>query len=214
MGVRERREREREQARETILTAARQLMREVGPPAVSLREVARRAEYSPATLYEYFTDKEAIFLALFHEGFRRFGAALAEVPTDLRPDLRLAALGRAYFEFADAHPEHYQVMFGQPVPGFAPSPEDWQAADATFMVLYQCIADGVAAGVFRPLDEPGTWMAAITAWSLMHGIVTLAQAGRFGDHRHDPRFLDQALAFLGQGLQNPGPFDPPQEASR
>ena len=212
MGVRERREREREQARETILGAARQLMREVGPSAVSLREVARRAEYSPATLYEYFKDKEAIFLALFHEGFRRFGDALREVPTDLPADRQLAALGRAYFLFADANTQHYQVMFGEPVPGFCPTPEDWQAADATFMVLYQCIADGVATGVFRPMDPQATWMAAITAWSLMHGIVTLAHAGRFGDYRHDPQFLDQALTFLWQGLRHPDLSDPEQEA--
>lgn len=212
MGVRERREREREQARGTILAAARELMREVGPSTVSLREVARRAEYSPATLYEYFKDKEAIFLALFHEGFHLFAEALRVVPPDLPPDVRLAALGRAYFLFADANPQHYQVMFGEPVPGFCPTQEDWQEADATFMILYQCIADGVAAGVFRPMDPEATWMAAITAWSLMHGIVTLAHAGRFGDYRHDPQLLDRALTFLHQGLHNSGLSHAEQEA--
>ena len=200
MGVRERREREREQARDTILTAARTLMREVGPQAMSLREVARRAEYSPATLYEYFKDKDDIFQALFREGFQRFGDALRAVPTEQPSVARLQGLGHAYINFANANPEHYKVMFGEPIPGFCPTQEAAAEADETFQILFRCIAAGVADGSFRSMTATETLVAAVTAWSLLHGFVTLLHANRFGSYAVTPEVIDMVLLYLYQGL--------------
>jgi AcrR family transcriptional regulator len=52
--------RRRERNRAAILEGARQLIIERGPENLSLREVAARAEYSPAGLYRYFKDKALI----------------------------------------------------------------------------------------------------------------------------------------------------------
>lgn len=200
MGVRERREREREQARDTILAAARTLMREVGPQAMSLREVARRAEYSPATLYEYFKDKDDIFQALFREGFQRFGEALRAVPTEQPTVTRLRSLGHAYVNFADANPEHYKVMFGEPIPGFCPTDEAAAEANETFQILLRCIAAGVADGSFHAMNDEEVLIAAATTWSLLHGFVTLAHANRFGGQGVTPDLIDMVIGHLLVGL--------------
>jgi AcrR family transcriptional regulator len=55
-----RRERRRLATRTEILTAARELLLEVGPEELSLRQVARRADFSPAALYTYFTSRDEI----------------------------------------------------------------------------------------------------------------------------------------------------------
>ncbi|MEX0893041.1 MAG: helix-turn-helix domain-containing protein, partial [Gemmatimonadota bacterium] len=58
MGIAERREREREQVRTLIVEAARDILSAEGLEALSMRAIAERIEYSPATIYLYFKDKD------------------------------------------------------------------------------------------------------------------------------------------------------------
>ena len=71
MGVKERQERDKEQLRERILDAARELFVAEGYRNVSIRKIAEKVEYSPAALYSYFPSKDALFFALAEEGFRK-----------------------------------------------------------------------------------------------------------------------------------------------
>ena len=80
-----RRERRRASTREEILTAARELLLEVGPEELSLRQVARRADFSPAALYTYFANRDELVASLFAESFERLYAYLHRVPADLPP---------------------------------------------------------------------------------------------------------------------------------
>ena len=54
-------------ARETILDAAAQVMRERGLARATTKEIARAAGYSEAVLYKPFADKQEIYLAVLHE---------------------------------------------------------------------------------------------------------------------------------------------------
>ena len=69
MGIQQRKERERRAMAEGILAAARAIAGEEGWPAVTMRKIAARIEYSPPALYEYFDSKEAILLALLRRGY-------------------------------------------------------------------------------------------------------------------------------------------------
>ncbi|MCB2191140.1 MAG: TetR/AcrR family transcriptional regulator, partial [Deltaproteobacteria bacterium] len=64
MGVVERRAREREQRRETILDAAKQVFSRKGYQGATMEEIAARAELSPATLYLYFNNKSELYGSL------------------------------------------------------------------------------------------------------------------------------------------------------
>ena len=57
MGVKERRAREKEQLRQQILFAARELFVNEGYENISMRKIASKIEYSPTTIYLYFKDK-------------------------------------------------------------------------------------------------------------------------------------------------------------
>lgn len=50
-----------EERRQAIITAAAQLFQEIGYERASMNEVAKRVGGSKATLYNYFTSKEALF---------------------------------------------------------------------------------------------------------------------------------------------------------
>ena len=84
--------------------AARELMLEVGPEALSLRQVARRADFSPAALYTYFSSREELVAALFAESFQRLDEYLRRVPDDLPLQRRVVELGMAYMDFARDNP--------------------------------------------------------------------------------------------------------------
>ena len=99
-----RRDRRRLSTREEILIAARELMLEVGPEALSLRQVARRADFSPAALYTYFASRDELVAALFAESFERLDAYLRRVPPELPADRRVVELGMAYLDFARENP--------------------------------------------------------------------------------------------------------------
>ncbi len=105
-----RRDRRRLATRAEILAAARELLLEVGPEGLSLRQVARRADYSPAALYTYFPSRDSLIAALFAESFERLDAYLRRVPADLPPDRRVIELGLTYMEFARDSPMDLRCM--------------------------------------------------------------------------------------------------------
>ncbi len=58
MGTKERRERERRQRREAIISATLQLLQEEGWTSISMDRIAERAELSKGAIYLYFKNKE------------------------------------------------------------------------------------------------------------------------------------------------------------
>ena len=75
--IRHRRDQEKQELRQAILTAAGELFLEQGYERFSLRKVAERIGYSPTTIYLYFRDKDDLLFTVVDEGFVRFGQQLA-----------------------------------------------------------------------------------------------------------------------------------------
>lgn len=78
MGTKERKEKERQQRKEQILSAAIDLVEEKGFEKTTMDEIADRAELSKGTLYLYFRDKSALHqtikkkgLTLIHNEFQK-----------------------------------------------------------------------------------------------------------------------------------------------
>jgi AcrR family transcriptional regulator len=121
----QRRQRNREEMVDTILEAAREVMRKDGVAALNLQEVARRVRIKAPSLYEYFPSKLALYDALFRLGISLWSDRVNdllgrefETPWDL-----IHAILEAYVDFGDDHPEMYKLVHERHVPGFEPSPE-------------------------------------------------------------------------------------------
>lgn len=71
MGIRERKERDREELRRKIILTASDLISRDGHESLTIRKLARAIEYSPRTIYLYFADKEQLLREIVEEGFRR-----------------------------------------------------------------------------------------------------------------------------------------------
>ena len=74
-----RREIGKAERRRRIIAAAGALLRESGLDAVSMAQIAERAEVSPATLYNLFQTKGAIFRQVFDVDLGGEHAAVAEI---------------------------------------------------------------------------------------------------------------------------------------
>ncbi len=88
--------------RRTLLAAARRLLDEGGPAALTLREVARRAGVAAPSAYHHFPGLDALAAATAALGFAELAAVLEAALTDARGCL--APAGDAYLAWARANP--------------------------------------------------------------------------------------------------------------
>lgn len=64
MGIRERKEREKERRRQQIIVAAKRVFTSKGFNKATMEDIAQEAELSPGTLYLYFKNKEELYASL------------------------------------------------------------------------------------------------------------------------------------------------------
>jgi AcrR family transcriptional regulator len=148
-----------------LLDAAIQAILEVGPAAVSLRDLARRAGVSHAAPAHHFGDKAGLLTAVAADGFRRLAATLREAHQATGSFLEV---GVAYVGFAVTHRAHFEVMF-RPELYHTDDPELVRARDAARALLYPPAAEAATS----PNGRDDGVRAAVAAWSLVHGLATL-----------------------------------------
>jgi len=161
--------------RRALVDAALALIQEGELGTLSLREVARRAGVTPAAPYHHFRDKLELLAAVAEEGFVALGESMdraVEAVPVRQARARIAALARAYLEFARERQAHYRVMFLPEVKLTDPSLGVHVAADASLARLVQAIH------AVTPKVDPDTLRRrAVIAWGAGHGIVTLWNDG-------------------------------------
>src|SRR6202000_953600 len=117
MSVQERKERERAGRERLIVATARELAEQQGWDAVTTRQLAERIEYSQPVLYSHFRGKREIIGAVALEGATEMAAAVRAAALRVGasaadgPRARVAALARAYLDFAARNPAVYDAMF-------------------------------------------------------------------------------------------------------
>lgn len=191
MGIKERRQRERQQLREGILSAAREIASSEGWGAVTIRKIAALIEYSPPVIYEYFDSKDDLLLEFMRMGYARQLEAI-EKARDMAadPEEALLAMTRAWCRFAFDSPDLYQVMYGLGGVSFP-------VVELTKEGLK--LADEMAGMLEKVLEENGKEAKDIfekveIAWATLHGLVSLTMAGRIaGSAEEAERLVDQAM---------------------
>jgi len=94
------REQTKQQNRQAILDAAREVFAEMGYQAATVRDIIRRTGLSVGAFYNYYRSKEEVYEALSDDGVRRFRPILAaqyETASDFQTYIRGAI--EAYFNF-------------------------------------------------------------------------------------------------------------------
>lgn len=156
-----------------IVGAARALYLERGPEAVTMRAVAERVGVTATALYRHFADKDALLKEVVGEGSRLLGSHLFRALEAPSPLERLRAAANGYLDFAVSQPQAYRTLFepGDDPDGAAPVGGQ---REAVRRFLRDRVREAMDAGAVAPGDPEG---AALTLWSLLHGLAALHQAG-------------------------------------
>jgi AcrR family transcriptional regulator len=168
---------------------------------LSLREVARRVGVSPTAVYRHFPDKQALVGALCEAVANDLAAeqkAAHDTVMAAGGSLRaaFAAMGQTYVRFALAHPARFRVMMSA-APPVAPSdmvrPDGEQAVNRAMQQLRACVAE------LLPPDasDKARDIAAIRAWSLVHGMAMLMLDGMIPPDEAIIGSLNEDLDLLG-----------------
>ena len=188
--ARRRRERERADARSAILAAARDLARQDGWKAVTMRRLAERIDYSANFAYRYFSGRDDILLALVRDGFTRLHESMTTAAAGQHGQKDGGAAGavrragHAYLDFALADPDLYQVMYG--LGGVnVPTADTFAEGQAVGDLLTGLLADA---------GDPDASGHVLRLWATVHGLLALLGVGRVElDTVHLQGMLDAAL---------------------
>jgi AcrR family transcriptional regulator len=119
MGHLDRKLREKELVRQSILDAAIKIAIREGWPSVTIRKIADEIEYTPPIVYEHFQGKEDLFKELVYMGFRKMQKNLEELEEKKLPAKDfLIKVSEGHWNFAVEHSALYQLMFSleRPIP--------------------------------------------------------------------------------------------------
>ncbi|MET0462005.1 MAG: TetR/AcrR family transcriptional regulator [Chitinophagaceae bacterium] len=170
MGIAERRLRQKDEVRSSILETAWNIVREEGWQSLSIRKIADAIEYSVPVIYDHFANKEAILLEFGKLGFNLLASKMEEAKkTTEEPGEQLKAMADAYWNFAFKNKEYYQLMFGLGI-----------ACCETDKCLPETITfrDLVMEPIARLLEsnknkQINGCLKYHTFWSVMHGLISI-----------------------------------------
>ena len=170
MGIAERKIRQKEEVKCSILTAAWQLVKEEGWQALSIRKIADAIEYSVPVIYDHFENKEAILLEFTKQGFRLLADQLEKAAGEKTdPALQLELMADAYWHFAFEHKEYYQLMYGVGMPGCETVKRVEELHRFTSLIKSAIERLGAKNGI-KDLDP---YLKLHTFWSMLHGLISI-----------------------------------------
>jgi len=165
------RQRRKRQNRNKILDAAANLIISQGYENTSLREIAKKADYSPAAIYKYFPSKEDLFLSLSSRENRKLLELLDTVDRSLPPKMIVIELCLLYIQFCLETPSFLTLINNlpserkakeQPVPPLSP-----------YLVFLESVQIWSEKDKIRLPEDYDTEDITYALWSQIHGMATL-----------------------------------------
>ncbi len=170
MGITERKEREKQEMRDKIIDAAISMFLEEGYEKTSIRNIAEKIEYSPATIYLYYKDKDELLYDVQKQAFGKLDDVFREKITAADPFERLEQICHTYVWFGINNPELYDLMFIIKAPMNAIDDNEWHNGDQALNALIGCVTECLSKQEIRFSDPR---VAALSIWSMGHGLISL-----------------------------------------
>ncbi|GAA1572620.1 TetR/AcrR family transcriptional regulator [Kribbella sancticallisti] len=219
MTTRTPRERYREQTRDEIKDLALAQLAEGGVSSIALTRIAKELGLSGPALYRYFAGRDDLVHALIRDAYDDLATAIEQAATsEAAGRARLVVLAESFRGWARKAPHRYLLIAGAPLPGYEAPADTVERARAALGPFLAVFADGEPGPALKPLvkqltawakdDEQvrawvtgyldgkpaitvcGTALAgAITAWTRLHGVISLEVEGQFQGMGFDPGTL-------------------------
>ncbi len=216
MGVRERKEREREQRRQDILASARQAFEKYGIQHASMDKIAEEAELAKGTLYLYYKNRDELLMALIAEDLVGLIERLEKVTTSKdAPDKKLVKAVSTFHTYSSENAFLYQVMTQMDMRHLM-CPQDCgpsesvtqftQLNDRMMQIMIGLIQEGVDKGLYQ-LEHPVQYVVLQLLFALK-GTMVILRNGMVPPEwaKVDPgKILNDTVKLFIRGLKCPLP---------
>jgi len=182
MGIKERKEREREQRRSIIIDAAERVFFDNGVENSSMNEVADAAELSKGTLYLYFSSKDDIFHGIIFRALTLLKEMFKEVRSkNDSGGEKLFKIGKAYMNFFYKYPNYFNAMLHQEkididigIPDNSYLSKCSKVGDEIFSIIGDTISEGIEDGTLRSDLDPIKHSLAL--WGQVTGVLQIVSS--------------------------------------
>lgn len=164
----------RGELKQLFVEEGRRQLGEAGLAGFSARDTAKRVGYSIGTVYNVFGSYDGLILAINARTLELWTAYLKARLAEAGED-RIAAMVRAYFEFAAANPKTWIAIYEHRMADGGPAPDWYQDAVADLMEVV-----GAEIAAILPGVEPASAMAlARSLVATVHGHCAFALYNTF-----------------------------------
>ena len=170
--------------REDILQAALRIVEEKGAAGLTMRAVAGLLGYSATAIYQHFTGKEDLLLALKLQAGDLLTTEMELARAEPTLEEQLFQMGRRYIRFGLQNPTFYQLMFQDMSPE-AMSTQQRERMRQSWAVMRATLKTWVEQRAFQGIDID---KEANVLWIMVHGLTSLALAGRLPSAQTDEVF--------------------------
>jgi AcrR family transcriptional regulator len=190
--------------REAILKAAIKVFARHGFAGGRVEQISRAAKSHDRMIYYYFGSKEALFVAVIEEIYRRFNEAESQLVLDLeRPVAALEAIIAFIWTYYQKHPEFITLLNSENLHRgvhMARSGKPGEYSSPALAVLTQVLGSGARAGVFRRgLRARDVYlMIASMAYFYLSNRHTLTTF--LGENLEDPEALAHWQSFITEAV--------------
>ncbi len=198
MASKDRIQRLKDETRINILNASLQIVKEEGWAALSMRKIADVIEYTAPIIYEYFASKGAILLELTRKGFLLLTRDMEAAKAKHRlPEKQLEAMWQAYWNFAFAEKELYQLMFGVEM-NCCEMSKKLPESDAPYDLVSEVIEQLMLP--HKPTEDE-VCIKYYTFWSVIHGLVSINLVSRGNSNEVNQQVLKTALSGIIRSIK-------------
>jgi AcrR family transcriptional regulator len=175
---RQRREEARKEIAEEIKTVARQQMSEHGTAGLSLRAIARELNITAPAIYNYYPSLDDLISALIADAFTDLALSMENARQNVASSaliLKIEAMLFAYRQWAIEYPVDFQLIYGNPIPGYeAPFELTGPLARRPFLGLFELYGQALKSGEMTMPEEyaeiPQSIAAYLETWRVTTGI--------------------------------------------
>jgi len=189
----------KENLRQEIMDAARELFVAEGYASVSMRKIADKINYSPTTIYLYFKDKSDLLHQICEQTFARLAQNIKAIQhLSDNPLEKLRSGMREYIHFGLKHPSQYEIVFITPLPKTVEMEFEETNGKIAFDTMRGVVAECVSANLLRNNDVE---LISQTLWAGIHGVTSLLiQHGEFPFVERD-KLVDNLIETLITGTK-------------
>ena len=162
---------DKENLRQEIMDAAREMFVAEGYANVSMRKIADKIGYSATTIYLYFKDKNDLLHQICEQTFARLAQNIKAIyQLSDNPLEKLRSGLREYIYFGLKHPSQYEIVFITPLPTNVETEFEETNGKAAFDTMRTVIAECVSANLLKHNDVE---LISQTLWAGIHGVTSL-----------------------------------------